>query len=406
MNFFKKIFSIDFSTKSPIVMLAIMAGAVAFSFSTWRTLLNNFAVDIVNFSGADMGNLQSLREVPGFLAFTAIFFLYIFREQTLGVLSIIVMGFGVAIAGYFPSILGLYITTVIMSTGFHYYETMSQSLSLQVFSKKQAPENMGKIIAISSFAGLIAYVFIYIFFGTFKIGYENSFLLAGVITMLVGLYLYFAFPKIEITHEQHKKLLLRKSYWLYYALTFMGGARRQIFVVFAGFLMVEKFGFTVTEIAALYFFNGVFNIYLAPKIGKLIGNWGEKRVLTLEYVGLFLIFTGYGFVDNKWFGVFLFIADHAFFAMAIAQKTYFQKIADPKDFAPTAGVAFSINHIAAITLPAVYGLIWITYGASYVFFIGAFFAIISLVLARLISSDPYKGNEFVWSSPASPKPAE
>ncbi|PCI87761.1 MAG: MFS transporter [Hyphomicrobiales bacterium] len=398
MIFFKKIFSIDFSLKSPLVMLALMTAAVHFSFSTWRSLLNNFAVDVVNFSGAEMGNLQALREVPGFLAFTAIFLLFIFREQTLALISIVIMGVGVAITGYFPSIIGLYVTTVIMSIGFHYYETMNQSLTLQIFSKDEAPINMGKLIAIGSASSLVAYIFIFIFFGQLNVGYELSFLLAGCITASVGVYLYKTFPRIKVPHEQRKKLLLRKSYWLYYALTFMGGARRQIFVVFAGFLMVEKFGFTVTEIAALYFFNGVFNIYLAPQIGKMVGKFGERTVLTIEYVGLIVIFTGYGFVDNKWAGVVLFIADHAFFAMAIAMKTYFQKIADPQDFAPTAGVAFSINHIAAIFLPAIYGAIWVLYGASYVFFIGAAFAVASLVLARLIPHKPVKGNEFIWST--------
>ena len=397
MNFIKRIFSIDFSVKSPLVMLAFMAAAVHFSFSTWRSLLNNFAVDVVNFSGAEMGNLQALREVPGFFAFTAILMLYFFREQTLALVSIVIMGIGVALTGYFPSILGLYVTTVIMSIGFHYYETMNQSLTLQVFSKDEAPVNMGKLIAISSAASLVAYIFIFIFYGQLQLGYELSFLLAGGITTLVGIYVYKAFPKVEVPHEQRKKLLLRKSYWLYYALTFMGGARRQIFVVFAGFLMVEKFGFTVTEITALYFFNGLFNIYLAPQIGKMVVNLGERKVLTIEYVGLIIIFLGYGFVNNKWGGVALFIADHAFFAMAIAMKTYFQKIADPKDFAPTAGVAFSINHIAAIFLPAVYGAIWVLYGAAYVFFIGAAFAALSLILARFVPKDPSMGNEFIWS---------
>lgn len=264
MNFLKKIFSIDFSAKSPLVMLALMTVAVTFVFSTWRSLINNFAVDVVHFTGAEMGNLQALREVPGFLAFTAIFLLFFFREQTLAIVSIIVMGLGVAITGYFPSIIGLYVTTVIMSIGFHYYETMNQSLTLQIFSKEEAPINMGRLIAIGSAASLIAYIFIFIFYGQLKLGYELSFLLAGCITIFIGLYIYKAFPEVKVPHEQRKKLLLRKSYWLYYALTFMGGARRQIFMVFASFLMVEKFGFTVTEIAALYFFNGIFNIYLAP----------------------------------------------------------------------------------------------------------------------------------------------
>lgn len=406
MTFLKNLSGLNLKSKSPFMMLAIMSAAVTFSFSTWRTLLDNFSTEIVHFQASDIGILQSIREIPGLLAFTAILLLYIFREQTLAIISIILMGFGVAIVGFFPSIAGLYITTVIMSLGFHYYETMSQSLTLQMFSKKDAPEMLGKLISVSAFAGLLALAVVYILFNIFDIGYTSVYLLVGCVTMIIAIYIYVTFPKIKVEHEQKKGLVLRKNYWLYYALTFMGGARRQIFVVFAGWLLVTKFGFTVGEIVTLYFVNSIFNIYLAPKIGLLIKNWGERRVLTLEYLGLIAIFLGYGFVDNAWLGVILFLADHAFFAMAIAQKTYFQKIADPKDFAPTAGVAFSINHIAAIGLPAVYGFIWISHGASAVFFIGAAFATVSLILARLIPKDPMKNNEFIWSKPYKAKIAE
>ncbi|WP_315980501.1 MFS transporter [Aliamphritea spongicola] len=120
----------------------------------------------------------------------------------------------------------------------------------------------------------------------------------------------------------------------------MGGARRQIFVVFAGFLMVEKFGFSAGEISLLFLANGFLNMLLAPKIGKLIGHWGERRALTLEYIGLMLVFGAYAFVSDPWIAVGLYILDHILFSMAIAQKTYLQKIADPKDMASTAGVAF------------------------------------------------------------------
>jgi len=120
-------------------------------------------------------------------------------------------------------------------------------------------------------------------------------------------------------------MVLRKRYWLYYALTFMSGARRQIFVVFAGFLMVEKFGYSISDIALLFMINAVLNIFLARRIGKLIGRIGERKSLIIEYTGLILVFIGYGLVENANFAAALYILDHLFFAMAIALKTYFQK---------------------------------------------------------------------------------
>jgi len=138
-------------------------------------------------------------------------------------------------------------------------------------------------------------------------------------------------------------------------------------------------------------------MFFAPKIGQLIGHWGERNTLTLEYIGLIVVFTAYAFVSNPWIAVGLYIVDHLLFSMAIAQKTYFQKIGDPRDMAPTAGVAFSINHIAAVILPAAYGILWVVSPAA-VFLTGAAMGAVSLMLARLVPSDPKPGCEVVWGS--------
>ena len=146
------------------------------------------------------------------------------------------------------------------------------------------------------------------------------------------------------------ELFLRRRYWLYYALTFFSGARRQIFVVFAGFMMVEKFGYSVSQIALLYLINHVFNYLFAERIGALIGRIGERRALIIEYVGLIVVFTGYAFVNEATLAAVLYVIDHLFFALAIAMSTYLQKIGDPEDMAGTAGVSFTINHIAAVVI--------------------------------------------------------
>ncbi len=117
--------------RRPEVLLFLMAGSVPLSFATWQALLNNFAVERAAFTGAEIGVLQSLREVPGFLAFAVVFLLFFVREQRLAYLSLLLLGLGTAITGYFPSIVGLYITTVVMSLGYHYYETLQISLALQ-----------------------------------------------------------------------------------------------------------------------------------------------------------------------------------------------------------------------------------------------------------------------------------
>jgi hypothetical protein len=383
--------------KRPEILLFIMAAAMPLAIGTWLALLNNFAIERAAFTGVEIGILQSLREIPGLLSFAVVFVLVLMREQTLALVSLLLLGIGTAATGYFPSAIGLYTTTVLMSTGFHYYETVNQSLQLQWFEKTTAAHNMGRMVAIGSFASLLVYGLIWMMLDILDVTMETVYLIGGGATVSIVVFCWLVFPYFPQKVEQHKKVILRKRYWLFYALQFLAGARRQIFVVFAGFLMVEKFGFDAAAISIMFLVNGALNMICAPQIGKLIGRWGERRSLTMEYLGLVIIFLGYAFVQNPWIAVALYILDHLFFSMAIAMKTYFQKIADPKDMAPTAGVSFTINHIAAVVLPAAYGGIWIISPAA-VFITGAALAFASLVLSRFIPLRPEAGNEVCWRS--------
>ena len=381
--------------QTPKNLLIVMTIAMTLAFATWMALLNNFVVERADFTGKEIGILQSIREIPGFLAFTTVFVLLLIREQIFAYISLAVLGIGVALSGYFPSEAGLYLTTFVMSVGFHYYETVKQSLSLQWLSIDEAPAVLGKLIAVSSAASLVVYSFLWLGQGYLSLSYETIYFLAGGSCFILTIFMWLGFPTFTSVIPQRKHLLLRKRYWLYYALTFMGGARRQIFMVFAGFLMVEKFGYSVSDIAALFIINHLFNWAFASRIGVLVGRIGERRALTFEYCGLFCVFTAYAFVDSAAWAGALYVADHLFFSLAIAIKTYFQKIADPADMASTAGVAFTINHIAAVFIPVLFGLVWLV-SPMLVFLMGSVMALISLLLARNIPMRPCEGYEVEW----------
>ncbi len=379
----------------PEVLLLLMAAAVPLSFSTWMALLDNFSIHRAGFTGREIGILQSLREIPGFLAFAVVLLLLVIREQRLAYLALALLGLGTASTGLFPTPLGLYVTTVVMSVGFHYYETLQSSLALQWIDKERAPETFGRIIAVGSFTSIVAFGLVWLAFEQLALDFAWVYALGGGATVALALLAWLAFPHFPEKVRQHKRMVLRRRYWLYYALIFMSGARRQIFVVFAGFLMVEKFGFSVSAMALLFLANATANIWLAPKIGRLIGSVGERKALIFEYVGLIGVFSAYAFVESAAVAAGLYIVDHLFFALAIAIKTYFQKIADPADIASTAGISFTINHIAAVVLPAAFGLLWLVSPAA-VFLSGAAMAGISLLLALNVPRRPAEGNEVVY----------
>ena len=396
--------------QGPEGMLVLMACAMAVSLHGWFTLLNNFAVERAAFTGKEIGLLQSIREVPGFLSFLVVFLLPFVREQNLAFLSLAMLGIGTAITGLFPTELALYATTFLMSTGFHYYEAMNQSMTLQLIDKSEAPLHLAQQLKAASIGTLGIFIIIIVCFDAqalvavqrllglenvfsgFALGYTPLYLIAGAFTLAVAVFCKLYYPHFAAREVQHKTLFLRRRYWLYYALTFMGGARRQIFMVFAGFLMVERFGYNVTAITLLYLVNLIANIWIAPYVGRFIRHLGERRALIIEYLGLIAIFAGYATVDDHRIAAGLYVLDHLFFAFAIAIKTYFQKIADPKDIASTAGVSFTINHIAAVGIPALFGFIWLD-DPGLVFYLGAAMAVVSLLLALLVPHNPERGRE-------------
>ncbi|MES0864071.1 MFS transporter [Ruegeria sp. SCPT10] len=394
--------------RRPITLLFMMALTMPIAFNAWSALLNNFVIEVANFDGADIGLLHTVREIPGFLAVGVIAVIIFIREQVLAMISLMMLGVATAVTAWFPSLGGLLFVTLFSSIGFHYYETVNQSLQLQWLPKDRAPQVLGWLVAMGSAATMVVYGLIVLTWDRFDLSYNFVFMASGGVTAALALFCLFAYPQFDAPTPQTKKLILRRRYWLYYALQFMAGARRQIFVVFAGFMMVEKFGFEVHELTSLYLINLMINMMAAPLLGKAVAKFGERRTLIFEYTGLAVVFAAYGGI--YWFGwgvllaAILYVIDHVLFALALALKTYFQKIADPADIAPTAAVAFTINHIAAVFLPALLGLLWVVSPGA-VFGLAAAMAIVSLLLSLLIPRHPEPGNETILTKYA-PAPAE
>ena len=385
--------------RRPEALLILMAVALPLAFSVWSALLNNFVVEVIRFDGLDIGVLHTIREIPGFLAVGVISILLFVREQTLALSMLALLGIATAVTAWFPFLSGILTITLLSSVGFHFFETVNQSLQLQWFSKEEAPNKLGKLMAYGSAATLIAYIFIILGWEKLNLSFNSAYMLAGLSCFAIAVIGYIIFPNFKAAVPQTKKMVIRKRYWLYYLLQFLSGARRQIFVVFAGFMMVERFGMDVQQLTTLYFINLTLNIALAPLLGRAVARYGERNALVLEYFGLALVFFAYGGIYLFGWGILiaasLYILDHLFFGLALAIKTYFQKIADPQDIAATAAVAFTINHIAAIFLPVSLGFLWLI-SPFLVFCTAGTLAIFSFVLALLIPREPRIGKETIF----------
>ncbi len=378
--------------KTPFGYLALTMMAVAFSFTGWTILSTNFAINAAKMDGLEWGWAHSIREIPGFLAFTTVYLLLVLSEQRLAAFSVFLLGVGIALTGYFPTGSGFFITTFVMSVGFHYYYTVFLSLPMQMFEADDYPIIRSKLRSIDSAVAAISFLLVLAFVYWLEVNFKILFLLFGLAAIIISLYCLFAYKPFKLKHAQQMKIILRKRYCLYYLLQFLSGARRQIFVVFAALLLVEKFDYSVLEIAGLFFANHLITTIAAPYIGRFVLGFGERFVLQIEYLGLIIVFTLYAFVDVSWLAALLYIIDNIFFSLAIALESYFKRIADKTEIAASAGVVFTINHIAAVFLPALLGAVWL-FDHSLVFYLGAGLACLSFLATCLIPRYPNQGNE-------------
>ena len=363
------------------VYLVVLTISSTVGLQTWTTLFNNFAVDVATLGGNHVGMIQSIREIPGFLALLAVFVIRFIPEHRLSAVSILVLGVGLAATGFFPSYAGIALTTLVSSFGFHYYETTNMSLTLQYFKKHESPWVFGRLtsLAAATSIGIGLLIWLMMSYLSFRLVY----LIVGGLIASAGIWAFTRDPSDPEALPQRKQMILRKRYWLFYFLTFMAGARRQIFIAFSVLLLVQKFNYSVQEVTLLFVINNSINYFLSPLVGKSIIRFGERKVLSLEYLSVIFIFTAYATTDSKLLVAFIYILDQIFFTFAIAIRTYFQKVGDPQDIAPSMAVGFTINHLAAVFLPAIGGMLWVV-DYRIPFFAGAAMGIISLLAVQKI----------------------
>jgi predicted MFS family arabinose efflux permease len=366
--------------------LIVQTAASVVGLQAWQILFNNFAVDVAHLDGLQVGILGSVREIPGFLALLAVFVMLVVREHRLSSLSIVCLGIGIALTGLFPSFSGLVVTTLVMSFGFHYFETTNQSLTLQYFSTATSPLVFGRLRSLAAAMSIVVGLVIFLMDLTFS--YRVMYLSVGILVAAAGIWGLLQDPTHQHVAPQHRKMIFRRKYSLFYFLTFMAGARRQIFVAFSLFLLVKVFRCSVTEVTLLFVVNNAVNYVLSPAIGRAIVRFGERRVLSVEYGGLIGIFLVYAFSTSKAIVITMYILDHILFNFAIAIRTYFQKVAEPEDIAPSMAVGFTINHIAAVVMPAIGGALWmLDYRIPFIG--GAVLSLVSLLaVQRIPRPDP------------------
>ncbi|HDD24320.1 MAG TPA: MFS transporter [Chloroflexi bacterium] len=373
--------SLSLSRHAALIVIVLTNVLLSFGFQIWRSLFNNFAVGELGVRADQMGVIQAIREVPGLLGFGVGLLALVMTEMRIAGLSVVLMGVGIALTGTVHSIVPLIASTLLMSVGFHFFMPGNSSALLMLVDHDEAPGWLGRLSSWSAVGAVLSALVVYAALD--RLGFRMLFYWTGGAVALVGLILLpWARQPARPPHTK-ERTPIRRQYWLYYLLEFLMGSRRHIFTTFAIFLLVEEHHVSAQVIATLFLINNVCGALFFRQFGRIIARFGERQMLTFNFLCLILVFLGYAFVPVLALLYVLFVADHILFGFRIGIQSYFQKIAlHPREITPNLSLGQTINHVAAVVIPVVGGVVWEVLGSQYTFLIGVGIVVLSLIVVQ------------------------
>ncbi len=383
-------------TKRLFRILAFANFILYFGFNIWQAVFTNFAVEVLGVHAEQIGIIQSVREIPGLMGFVMGFLVLWLSEMRVMGLSVLLLGLGLVFTGWSSTFTTLLLGTLVMSFGFHFFYPSSSSLVLMGHGQEETPKVLGRLGSIAALASVIGTVVIWVFIDGVRIGplhipawgYRTLLYVVGGV-VIVGSLFTLRDGQRQSAQRQRRKVVFRRDYWLYYALTFLMGCRRHIFTTFAIFLLVQVHGISVRQAATLFLVNNLVSTYSAAQLGRVVARFGERKVLTVNFIGLIGVFLGYAYVSYLPVLYVLFVLDNVFFGFSLAVDSYFQKIAHaPDEISSNVGLAQTINHISALAVPVLGGILWERIAPSATFLAGVIIVVVALGLAQFIRPRP------------------
>jgi len=377
------------------IILAITAFSVSLSMGFNQSVSPNFFREEIGMDGSQNGYLVAFRELPGFLlAFVAALLLRLGAARATA-LALLIMGIGYASFALTYTFTAVIIAAVVGSIGFHSWMQMQYALGLSIAKSGQEGSVLGRISSVGfagRMLGMIAVLITLLIAGRLAETLESVqgsifrviFVMAGV-SAVIGAVAILRFPvEADERSETSRKPMLKREYWLYYLLSFLDGCRQEIYFAFAPFMLVEQFGVSALAITSLLIIAGLINWRTAGWIGGLIDRYGERRMLTINYCGHFVVFLGFALAQNVWVLYLFYLGYNFLYTFSIGTTTYLRKIARREDIAPSLAMGVSWAHVAAVAVPVFGAALWTQLGYQFPFLFGTAFVLLSIYYTQKI----------------------
>lgn len=368
--------------------VALMSAAMG----VHESIFNNFLLDTFYLGADARGRLEFPRELPGLLVVLTAGILYAFALTRVAVLGALAFAVGmVGMASWGTSYGTMLVMMMIGSAGMHLVQPVRVSVALALSDETNRGTRMGQVSAIGSAGVVLGAGLVWLGFDRAAPAYRAGFLWVAALSALAAV-IYFRMHVPEL-RQPRAPLVLRRRYWLYYLLEFLFGARKQIFLTFGPWVLINIYGEPASGIAGLLMTASLIGIAFKPIAGAAIDRFGERAVMIADGVMLAVVCLGYGYAVKltgdsstaRPIACACFIADNLLFALGASRAVYLSRMTrSPQEINSTLAMGVSINHIASMTIPAVAGTIWISLGYEWVFAGAAVLALSIAAVSTLV----------------------
>jgi MFS family permease len=369
--------------------LALTVAMVGFALSLQVGLNPNFVAQTMAITGEQQGMLEGSRESCGIIALGVLALLTGMSEPRIGVFMLVLMSAGLSAYSAVPSFGWLVMASFIWSQGFHVWVPLPGSMAMALGDRGKEGKAMGTLGAAGAIGSASA---IALALGLHLLGLtvRPMFLLAGA----AGLAAAFFCSRIpKDIKAPGARLIIRKKYWLYYVLQFLEGWRKQIFIAFAGFMLVREYGTPLWLMLVLALITQTLGWFVAPLTGRIIDKLGEKKVLLFYYATMAIVCGCYARIQHAYVLYGLYVADSVLFSCNMALTTYVGRLAPREEHTATLSAGVAANHVAAVMMPLVGGVLWKLYGYQWAFYMGAVMAVVTLVPVMMLPRAGKPGRE-------------
>jgi predicted MFS family arabinose efflux permease len=353
--------------------------------------LNNFLKETFRIAQMQRTVLELPRETPGFLvAFVSALFFFFGPRRTAMIANLLAAAGLVLIALFSIDFPVMLIWLFIFSLGQHIFLPLNSSLGMDLAQEGGHGKRLGQFGGVQNLAYILGSLTVFIGFGFLSFNFRVSFLIAAGGYLLAAAMFFFMKPDKPV--PGHLRLRLKKEYGLFYWLNILYGTRKQIFLTFAPWVLVQEFRQKTETMAMLLVVAGMIGIGFKPLLGRLIDRLGERVILAGEAVVLVFVCLGYGLTKTL-FGPEIglaaafvcFVMDSLLMSVTMARATWLKKIArHPDEVAPTLSMGTTIDHVFSISIALLGGVIWNALGYEMVFVLGGAIAVVNFFSALRI----------------------